>query len=180
MTTCVFVIRSENKIRGNNNNYEIVVPFSRRLPHGYTKFQLRSSFLLTAGDYRDFIAGGTDYYKQMCEVRVNLTNGRNYDTEAPFKSQLTLGFGQRVSLPENVGSTNNLEGKSYIEYKLTDSIVHIVDYPTSDSLTVQVWNVDVQFSNSDLLVASEEVGGTLQDDNDCTPHVLVLEFTGLE
>lgn len=181
MTSCVFVIRSENKIRGNNNNYEIVVPFRRRLPSEFSKFRLRSSFYLTSGDYSDFSVLGVSYYKTACEVRVNFANGRNYDTDAPFKSQLTLGFANRTDLREYVGSGNNIDADSFMEYKLNDSIVHVVDYPTSESLNVQIWNVNTQFSASDLLVVSRDNGtGDLQDGTDCTDSILVLEFTGIE
>jgi hypothetical protein len=181
MSTCVFVIRSENKIRGNNNNYEIVVPFTRRLPHGFNKFQLRSSFYLYAGDYIDFSIAGVNYFKAGCEVRINFANGRNYDTDAPFKSQLTLGFANREVLPNFLGNNNNIDSKGVMEYKLIDSITHIVDYPTSELLNVQIWNINVQFGASDLLTTAVDNGtGDLVDGQDCTDSIIVLEFTGVE
>ena len=162
--TITVTIRSKNKLSGDNNNYNVLVPF-RRL-NKYKKIQLRSSFYLLGGDYTDFESSGTGYFKNLCEVRISFPN-TNHDTNEISKYGLTLGIGERVDITTT---------ESILKFNVSDSLVHIIDFPTEENISVQILTVNDQVTGNKFFTTTN----VATDDDDCTENILVLEITGIE
>lgn len=155
------ILRSANKRSGNNNNYEIVVPFLRN--KNYDKLALRSAFYTKPNDYQD-ITGG--YTKRQCEVRLNFPNNSSFDSREQTANFLTLGIANQA------GTTTNI----HYWYDVSQSFQHVIDYPSSDTINVQVRAINTQASGTNFFVMSN---GTTNDLTDMGEHYLYLEFTGI-
>lgn len=155
------ILRSSDKRNGDNNNYEITIPFSRMKK--YSKLKVRSSWWNKTADYQT-ISGG--YVKTMCEVRINFQSS-SYDSREKTTNYLTLGIANLT------GTGTNMR----YWYDTGNSFEHVIDYPSSDVVNVQVRAVLPQASGTYFFVQSN---GTTNDLTDCSEHVLYLEFTGIE
>ena len=164
-----FVIKSSDRISGDNNNGTYLVNF-RILPDEIRYYNIHYTFYSTPSFYYDHIDSSNTI--------INLNGNGRIECNLPFSKSAqtnnspTKILGHWVRQVDNNADAGggNVTATCYLQsVNGTTNVPRVISKPNTESLTISIYN---SFSNG--LMTDSESNGTLTDD--MTPWTLTLNL----